>query len=88
MLSGEARELARVSHDVAYRGDQGLDVIGNRLQHLRERLNVIYQRLFRGDAPNEAHAEAKELEEQIARTLREERLNDPEAAALRAVDTV
>ena len=42
-----------------------------KLQHLRERLNAVYQKRVRGEASDSAHREARELEEEIGRLLRE-----------------
>ncbi len=67
-----------------------------RVAHLRERLNASYQRIFRHTTGREqrsaralqrARSQACELEEEMARLLREARLRDPEAASLVTVDT-
>ncbi|MFB3065856.1 MAG: CHAT domain-containing protein [Planctomycetota bacterium] len=66
-----------------------------RIVHLRERLNAIYQRLFRhssqpelrsAQVAHEARQEAGELEQELVQLLREARLEDRESVSLEAVD--
>jgi CHAT domain-containing protein len=65
-----------------------------RMRYLRETLNAVYRKLFRPSeeaAPalrgvGRAHQQAAELEWEIARMLRDERLADSESVSLFAVD--
>lgn len=59
-----------------------------RLHHLRERLNAVYQRLFRnpGGGAEAARRQATALEQELLQRVREARMQDPEAASLAAAD--
>jgi CHAT domain-containing protein len=85
LLAGRAREGGRA----------GATWTARRVRHLRESLNAAYQQLFRHRSGLEqrspgtvekARQRANELEEEMARLLREARLHDREAASLDTVD--
>jgi len=70
----------------AARGPARGSLAGGRVRHLRERLNAVYQRLFRDPSGADARRQAGELEREMARLMREARLEDPEASSLQAAD--
>jgi CHAT domain-containing protein len=66
-----------------------------RVRYLRERLNAVYQQLFRREGDKdvraarfvaEARERAREIEQEIATLLRRRRVEDRESASLDAVD--